>query len=273
MNEYKYCSLLHLLFLLSVVVPVVNVVVIFSYIIFPVNIKRLSRDSCESETRIPVLSEFQCFSFPPSTPFFLCCASWHERPASFRQTAFHGSRSSEQEGTINTLCKEIKFKYPERNKSAARREQGADRVSGPQTAIKGADVQQIGRRASCSTNVISSSLVIISRSVGREIQIRLPEGRKKEEFLDLIQKVYPLLTWRMYLPQFAHAWLADPPKRPNRTRDRHHRIGTLKTFFPPFFSFFSCGCHCVYDFCPVVSPMVIYCIRIGRLWRCIVRRL
>lgn len=35
MNEYKYWSLLHLLFLLSVVVPVVNVVVILPYIIFP----------------------------------------------------------------------------------------------------------------------------------------------------------------------------------------------------------------------------------------------
>lgn len=61
MNEYKYCSLLHLLFSLSVVVPVVIVVVILSYIIFPVNTKRLSRDSCEPETSISVLSLFQCF--------------------------------------------------------------------------------------------------------------------------------------------------------------------------------------------------------------------
>lgn len=97
----------------------------------------------------------------------------------FTKTAYHGSPSSEQQDAINTLCKEIKFKYPERNKSAAWREERADRVSGPQTAIKRADVQQIVRRASCSTNVISLSLVIISRSVGREIQIRLPEGRER----------------------------------------------------------------------------------------------
>lgn len=46
--------------------------------------------------------------------------------------------------------------------------------------MKWADVQQIASRASCSTNVISLSLVIISRSVGWEIQIRLPEGCKRK---------------------------------------------------------------------------------------------
>lgn len=40
-------------------------------------------------------------------------------------------------------------------------------------------MQQIASRASCSTNVISLSLVIISRSVGWEIQICLPEGCKR----------------------------------------------------------------------------------------------
>lgn len=38
--------------------------------------------------------------------------------------------------------------------------------------MKRADVQQIASGASCSTNVISLSLVIISRSVGWEIQIQ-----------------------------------------------------------------------------------------------------
>lgn len=104
----------------------------------------------------------------------------NKRPTSFYQTAYHGSPSSELQDAINTLCKEIKFKYPERNKSAAWREERVDRVSGPQTAIKRADVQQIVCRASCSTNVTSLSLVIISRSVGREIQIRLPEGRERK---------------------------------------------------------------------------------------------
>lgn len=118
---------------------------------------------------------------------------------------YHGSPSSEQQDAINTLCREIKFKYLERNKSAAWREERADQVSGPQTAIKRADVEQIVRRASCSTNVISLSLVIISRSVGREIQIHLPEGReRKKEFLDVIQEVYPLHTRRTYPRQFAH---------------------------------------------------------------------
>lgn len=46
--------------------------------------------------------------------------------------------------------------------------------------MKWADVQQIASRASCSTNVISLSLVIISRSVGWEIQIHLPEGCKRK---------------------------------------------------------------------------------------------
>lgn len=41
--------------------------------------------------------------------------------------------------------------------------------------MKRADVQQIASRASCSTNVISLSLVIISRSVGWEIQIHVSD--------------------------------------------------------------------------------------------------
>ena len=53
--------------------------------------------------------------------------------------------------------------------------------------MKWADVQQIASGASCSANVISLSLVIISRSVGWEIQIRLPKGRKRQKFLDKIQ--------------------------------------------------------------------------------------
>lgn len=132
--------------------------------------------------------------------------SWHygnKRPTSFYQTAHHGCPSGEQQDAINTLCKEIKFKYPERNKSAARREERADQVSGPQTAIKRADVQQIVRRASCSTNVISLSLVIISRSVGREIQIRLPEGRERKN------------SWTWY-KKFTHC------TRGGRTHDSLH---------------------------------------------------
>lgn len=50
----------------------------------------------------------------------------------------------------------------------------------PTDSTKWADVQQIASRASCSTNVTSLSLVIISRSVGWEIQIRLPEGCKRK---------------------------------------------------------------------------------------------
>lgn len=119
------------------------------------------------------------FDFRPQH-FLRSCAFGNKRPTSFYQTEYHGSPSSEQQDAINTLCKEIKFKYPERNKSAVWREERADRVSGPQTAIKRADVQQIVRRASCSTNVISFSLVIISRSVGREIQIHLPEGHERK---------------------------------------------------------------------------------------------
>lgn len=48
-----------------------------------------------------------------------------------------------------------------------------------------------------------------------------PKDAKKEEFLDLIQKVYPPRTWRIYPLQFARARSADPPKRSNGTRDRH----------------------------------------------------
>ena len=84
--------------------------------------------------------------------------------------------------------KGIRFEYSERHTDGwihkqiccLEREEGSDSISGPQTPMKWADVQQIASRASCSTNVISLSLVIISRSVGWEIQIRLPEGCKRK---------------------------------------------------------------------------------------------
>lgn len=43
---------------------------------------------------------------------------------------------------------------------------------------------------------------------------------------------------------------------------------TFSSFF--MFLFFFCRCHGVKDFCPVMSPMVIYCICVGQLWQCIV---
>lgn len=48
-----------------------------------------------------------------------------------------------------------------------------------------------------------------------------PRRTRREEFLDVIQKVYPLYAPRMHPPQFARAWLADPPKHSNRKWDRH----------------------------------------------------
>lgn len=62
------------------------------------------------------------------------------------------------------------------------RGEGLSWTSGPQTATKWADVQQIASGASCSTDVISPSLVIICRSVGCEIQIQPSEGSNRRTF-------------------------------------------------------------------------------------------
>lgn len=101
-----------------------------SYLILfsPVNIQRLSRDSCEPETSISVLfPKFSAFNFHPQHPLFFSFPGHPDmngRPH-FTKLRFTEADPASKEGTINTLCKEIKFKYPERNKSAARRERRA----------------------------------------------------------------------------------------------------------------------------------------------------
>lgn len=170
--------------------------------------------------------------------------------------------------------------------------------------MKWADVQQIASRASCSTNVISLSLVIISRSVGWEIQIRLPEGCKRKNSWTRY-KTLPTAHVEDVLTTIRTCMLGESQKLSNRkwshrsagdtvTTPQQRLLGCLElesysvenSFCAPdapllsqlwktfpsllMFLFFFCRCHGVKDFCPVVSPMVIYCICVGQLWQCIV---
>lgn len=109
--------------------------------------------------------------------------------------------------------------------------------------MKWADVQQIASRASCSTSVISLSLVMISRSVGWEIQTRLPKGCKRQN------------SWTRYktLPtahvedvlntiRTAHAWWVTKALKQEVKSSAHRRdcrstsaaaAGPLKSWKPP----------------------------------------